>query len=113
MEAKENEEQIVFKVDPEPFLFWTSVSIPLAGDQVGQIRVQYLYMPPDEYRAFFDQGKEMTYLDALSALIKDWSGPDAPYSRETLERLVKNYPRAPKAFIAAYRDEIFGVAEKN
>lgn len=105
-------EEVLFKLDPEPS-FWAPVAIPMAGGKTGHIRVLFRHLSREEYSAFFAEHAGERDDAVLGLLINDWQGPDAPYSAPTLSRMLSNYPRAGAALVAAYRDELFGAAEKN
>lgn len=112
MQVQENEQAVVFTIDPEP-TFWAPVDIPMAGGKKGCIHVLFRYKDREQYAAFFDEHKGERDDEVLPLLIEGWEGPDAPYSAETLGRLLRNYPQAGVAMVAAYRDELFGAAVKN
>ena len=104
-------EKEIFKLEPEPS-FWASVEIPVPGG-VKTIHVRFKYRNIDEFAAFLQEIKDMEDIDALMLMIEEWQGPDAAFSRETLQRLLRNYPRATRPLYKTYRSELLGAAEKN
>lgn len=104
-------EKEIFKLEPAPS-FWTPVELPIPGG-VATIRVRYTYRNVDDFAAFVQTIKDMADVDALMLMIEEWSGPDAAFSKETLQRLLRNYPRATRALYKTYRTELLGAPEKN
>lgn len=52
-------------------------------------------------------------VDALMEIVAGWSGVDAEFSRENLERLLQNYGGSAFAIAAGYRDALVGARAKN
>ena len=104
-------EKILFKLEHGPS-FWTPVEIPIPGGVV-TIEVRYKYRNRDEFAEFVKEIKDFEDIDALMLMIEEWKGPDAAFSRETLERLMRNYPRSTRVLYRTYRTELMGAAEKN
>lgn len=112
MALDNNEEQIVFKVDPDP-TFWATVEIPMIGGKVGKLEVEFKFKDRDAYSEFFTVNDGKKDIEALPEIVVGWRGADAPYSVEALGRLLRNYPLSGAAFIKTYRDSIWGALEKN
>lgn len=102
----------IFKIDPAPS-FWAPVEIPMPGGQVGRFSIEYHYRNRDEYGELLQQAETLDDIDVLMLAIKGWKGPDAAFSKETLTRLLRNYPGATRVIFRTYREHLLGAAEKN
>jgi len=102
----------IFKLEPEP-TFWAPVEIPMPGGKVGKFSIEYHYRDRDAYVELLKQAETMDDIDVLMLAMKDWKGPSAAFSRETLERLLRNYPGATRVIFRTYRENLLGAAEKN
>lgn len=105
-------EEVLFKLEPEP-TFWAPVKIPMPGGQTGEIRVRFKYRNRDQYGELLKLADDSDDIEVLLLAIDGWEGADAAFSRETLERLLRNYPGATRALFRTYRDNLLGAAEKN
>lgn len=102
----------LFKLDPEPS-FWAPVEILMPGGKVGKFSIEYHYRDRNAYVELLKQAETMDDIDVLMLAIKGWKGPDAAFSRETLARLLRNYPGATRVIFRTYRSNLLGEAEKN
>lgn len=99
-------------IQPEP-TFWADVEFPVPGGTVAKIKVEFCHKDREEYQAFFQRNADKKDYESMPEIVASWKGLNVPYSAITLRQLFINYPSASAAFVAAYRDELFGAARKN
>lgn len=102
----------MFKLDPDP-TFWATVSIYIPGKGVGKFDVEYRHLSGDARQAYVDGLKEKTNLDALFDIVIGWRGVDRSFNKESLEKLLNDYPAAAAALFRTFWDELSGASEKN
>ncbi len=104
-----------FKIKANP-TFVANVSLSVHGQaerETVQITFKHLTQKGSaEYWAKVSQ-EHLTDLEALDLLIESWDGFDAAYSKENLDILLQNYPKASTELFTAYNAEMVVSAVKN
>ena len=102
----------LFDIDPDPS-FWAGVSIPVAGGEPVEVKMQFAYFDRDQYLDFWKEMEGKLDHEVLPQIVTDWRGFREPYSLSAMVRLLKKRPRAGRAILDAWKDELFGAPEKN
>ncbi len=99
-----------FQLQPKP-TFKVNVTIPRAGEEDGVITFTYKHKPLKEL-ADIEALEGKNAVDFLLEVTEAWALPDE-FTRENLETLLDNYPRALEAITRAYYNELMANREKN
>jgi len=103
----------MFKITPNP-TFTIPVAIPVPGGAGTEtLKVIYKHLGRKKFNELVDKLKDITDLDLMETIIAGWEGADAPYSRETLDNLLDNYPQSGRALWEAYLATFAWATEKN
>lgn len=96
-----------FSLVPEP-TFKAKVDIPVPGKKPQKLEFTFQWRSMDEFRAFMDSlGNYDSDTDAVMDLVTGWELSDA-FSRENVEKMVKNYIGSARAIINVYIEENAG-----
>lgn len=96
-----------FSLVPEP-TFKAKVAIPIPGKKPQNIEFTFKWRDGDALKEFVDAlGNFDTDTDAAMEFATGWDLADA-FSRENVEKLIKNYPGAAKALVTTYLGENAG-----
>lgn len=98
----------MFKLDPNP-TFKAKVKIPVPGaSSLPSIEFEFRHKTKTELKAFLEriQADPSKEVEQLEEIIVTWSGTDAEYGRDSLARLLDNYPAAGAAIAGAYVREL-------
>jgi hypothetical protein len=98
-----------FSLNPNP-TFKVDVNIPRAGEEEGVLTFTFKHKPLNELSSL-EQHDSMTGLDFLMDIVAGWALPEE-FTRENLDVLVNNYPKALEAVTRCYYSEILGSREK-
>ncbi|WP_055336310.1 phage tail assembly chaperone [Ralstonia solanacearum] len=106
----------MFSINPKP-TFAAEATIPVAGGGTEKLNLLFKHKRRDDVREFFARASEGTDgesdADVLLEIVEGWKDVDAPFSREALDRLVQNYPAAPRAIFDTYLAELTGQRRGN
>ena len=102
----------LFDIDPAPS-FWAPVEIPVAGGEPMTVEMQFIHLDRDQYVDFWKQHDGKKDCDVLPLVVTDWQGFREDYSATALSRLLTKRPRAGRAILDTWRDELFGAQDKN
>ncbi|GGX01426.1 phage tail assembly chaperone [Undibacterium macrobrachii] len=104
----------MFQIDPSP-KFWAQAAISVPGQKdPAMIDVQYNHLDADELKVFQTQTiVEKEPIDALMEIINDWKGASEEFNKQSLAKVLKNYPASGRQFYDAYIKELLGVKTKN
>lgn len=94
----------IFKLNPEP-TFRVSVPIPVPGAADMELEVEFRHKTRDELQAFFTGFQDRTDVECLMEIVAGWHNCETPFSREALETLLQNYPKANTAILGKYSAE--------
>lgn len=86
-----------------------TVKIPAPGGDV-TLKCEFKHFDTDAYEAMYArwQAAGTTARDALSEVMAGWSDVDAEFNLENLDKLCKNYHRAPLAIMDAFVSSLTG-----
>ncbi|MDQ0082944.1 phage gp29-like protein [Variovorax boronicumulans] len=99
------------KLNPEP-TFPAKVEIHVPGKEPAEIEFTFKHRDREELKDFAEAMKQMEDVDIILNLATAWDLTD-PFSKESVEVLVKKYYTAPKATFDTYLRELTGAKEKN
>jgi hypothetical protein len=106
----------IFEIDPNP-TFPAPVSLPRPGKTPVEVIFRFRHMDNDAYWAMLTESraKKEAAPAFLARFVDGWEGENinAPFSLETLGKLVKNYPKSAKVIFATFEAELIGALEKN
>ncbi|APF86966.1 hypothetical protein HI806_09520 [Ralstonia solanacearum] len=106
----------MFSINPKP-TFVAEADIPVAGGGTEKLTLVFKHKTRDDVQAYFEQvsagADGQTDADALLEILDGWKDVDVPFSREELNRLVQNYPGAPRAIFDTYLAELTGQRRGN
>lgn len=103
----------MFKIVPKT-TFSAEVSLSVPGEaKPATITVDFKHLSKKAIKAYFENLEGKTDAEALGEIIAGWSGVDAPYSAESLEMLIDNYPAAAGELFEAFRRELIEARRKN
>jgi len=96
-----------FTLTPEP-TFKAKVDIPIPGKKAQKVELTFKWRDSDDFKAFM-QGLESydSDTDAVMDFVTGWELSDA-FSRENVEKMVKNYIGSARAIINVYIEENTG-----
>lgn len=100
----------MFKLAPNP-TFRAKVTIPTPGDAPdGVIEFEFRHKTLGEMKRYAAELQAPGVDDAgkLAEIIVGWSGVEEEYSRESLGKLIDNFPAATTAIVAGYVRELAG-----
>ncbi|HND54520.1 MAG TPA: phage tail assembly chaperone [Pirellulaceae bacterium] len=97
----------MFKLQPDP-TFWSKVQIPVTGGEPQPLEVEFRHRTVDDLQAFAAAMRDRAPLDVCADMLVSWREADEEFSRDSLARLLQNYPLAADTFatsyLAAFRD---------
>lgn len=103
----------MFKLQPNPtFIAKAALSVP-GQAAPASIDVEYKHLSRPQLKAFYGGLADKTDAEALSEIMVGWKGPDAPFSQESLETLLDNYPASGGELFAAFRQNLQESRVKN
>lgn len=103
----------MFKLQPNP-TFNSKVSLSVPGEiSQAAITVTFKHLSRPKIKAYFDGLEGKTDSESLGEIILGWEGVDAPYSAESLQALLDNYPVAGNELFEAYRRDLMESRRKN
>ncbi|KXF93708.1 hypothetical protein AU082_09465 [Yersinia pestis] len=100
---------VKFTLVPSP-TFKVDVTIPRAGLDDGILTFTFRHMPVNEV-INMEKVEGQSGLDFAEKFIEGWALPEV-FSRENLEVLANNYPKAIEAIVGAFYRELLGNREK-
>ena len=103
------------KLNPNP-TFNAKVGIPVAGEEQPAVIVcTFKHMTREAYAAFAEglRSSSASDVDTLMQVLAGWDGPDEPFSREAVAKLVSGYHGAAFAISQAFADELTKARAKN
>ena len=104
---------MAFKINPNP-TFWAKASISVPGQKDPSIiDVEYKHLNKDELKAYQDGLDEKEPITALSEIMVGWKGTDEDFSKDSLAKVLKNYPASGRQFYEAFISELYGAKAKN
>lgn len=104
---------ITLKLNPSP-TFKATVHIPVPGEEKGApIVCEFAHMPKAEYDSFAASAGSRTDLQSTMHVLRGWEGPDAPFSEESVTKLLQNYAGAAFAIAEKYGTELLKVRAGN
>lgn len=106
----------IFTLDPNP-TFAVPVSLPVPGRDPVAVTFRFRHLDSDAFYAMLTESRtqQEKAADFLARFVDGWEGEaiNAPFSREALEKLTRNYPKAAQAIFLAYEQELVGALVKN
>lgn len=103
----------MFKLQPNP-TFFAKVDLSVPGESKPQsVEIEFRHMTCKELNSRAERIAKQTNFEALSEIIVGWKGIDAPFSGESLEALIDNYPMAAGELFSAFNRELFEARRKN
>lgn len=99
------------KLTPDP-TFLGKVEIHVPGKEPAEIEFTFKYRDKEELKVFAEAMATMEDADIILNLATAWDLSD-PFTKESVEVLVKKYYTAPKATFDKYLQELTGGKEKN
>lgn len=106
----------MFSIDPNP-TFTAPVDLPVPGKPPVTVMFRFRHKDNEAYWAMLTESraKGESAVEFLARFVDGWEGENinAPYSQETLGKLVSNYPKAAGAIFKAYEAELIGALAKN
>lgn len=103
----------MFKLEPNP-TFEATVQLSIPGQaRPGEVTVEYRHLDQDKLKAYYESLPGKSSADGLMEIVVSWRGFDAGFSREALDRLLKNYPASAGELYAAFRREMLESKAKN
>ncbi|MBI3144735.1 MAG: hypothetical protein HYZ18_05585 [Pseudogulbenkiania sp.] len=104
----------VLKHDP---VFTTDVKIPRADGKDGNLKIKFKYKDREELRSFMEElaaeGAKRSDLEVLLDIVVGWEEVDAPFTKESLDALLKTFHGSAKAVFDAYVPALMDGQEKN
>lgn len=96
-----------FSLVPDP-TFKAKVDIPIPGKKAQKVELTFKWLDSDDFKSFL-QGLESydSDTDAVMDFVTGWELSDA-FSRENVEKMVKNYIGSARAIINVYIEENTG-----
>lgn len=98
-------------LNPDP-TFSAKVEIHVPGKEPAEIEFVFKYRDKDELKEFAEAMATMGDADIILNLASGWDLTN-PFTKESVEVLVKKYYTAPKATFDKYLQELTGGKEKN
>ena len=103
----------MFKLQPNP-TFTTKVPLSVPGEvQPTSVTVTFKHLTRPKIQSYFEGLKGKTDTEGLGEIIVAWEGIDTPYSVESLQLLLDNYPTAAAELYDAFRTELMESRRKN
>lgn len=106
----------MFSLEPNP-TFTAPVDLPVPGKPPVKVMFRFRHMPNDVYWAMISESKAKneSAVDFLARFVDGWEGENinAPFSLESLGKLVNNYPKAAGVIFKVYDSELIGALGKN
>lgn len=106
----------LFTIDPNP-TFTLPVPLPVPGKSAVAVTFRFRHMDREAFFAMLTESREKqeSTADFLARFVDGWEGEsiNAPYSKEALDKLTRNYPKAGTAIFNAFEGELIGVLGKN
>jgi hypothetical protein len=103
----------MFKLEPNP-TFWAKVQLSIPGqEQPVEIEVEFKHLGREGLKGYYDALGKKTSAEGLAEIVMNWRGVDAEFSRESLEKLLANYPAAAGEFYDTFRRELLESKAKN
>lgn len=103
----------MFKINPNP-TFTAKVPLSIPGEaKPAMVDVEFKHLSKKAIKAFFENLEGKSDAESLGEIIVGWKGIDAPFSAETLEKLLDNYPAAGRELFDAFRVELMEARAKN
>ena len=103
----------MFKITPKNS-FTAKVALSVPGETRPQhVDVELKHLTKKGIKTYFDNLEGKSDVDALGEIMVGWSGIDVPYSAESLELLLENYPAAGAELFDAFRSELMEARRKN
>lgn len=106
----------LFTIDPNP-TFTLPVPLPVPGRSPVAVTFRFRHMDREAFFAMLEESREKkeSTADFLARFVDGWEGENinAAFSKESLDKLTRNYPKAGQAIFAAYEGELIGVLAKN
>lgn len=99
------------KLTPDP-TFVGTVEIHVPGKESAEIEFTFKYRDRDELKVFAEAMNTMEDADIIMNMATAWDLTD-PFTKESVEVLVKKYYTAPRATFEKYLQELTGAKEKN
>lgn len=104
---------MAFKINPNP-TFWAKANISVPGQKDSStIEVEFKHLNKDELKAYQDGLEEKEPVAALAEIITGWKGIDEDFTKDSLARLLKNYPASGRQLYEAFIGELYGSKAKN
>lgn len=88
------------------------LSIP-GNDRPAVVTLEFKHLNKKAMKEFFTGLEGKTDAEALSEVLLGWEDIDAPYSPESLETLLDNYPASAGEIFETYRQELLESRRKN
>lgn len=95
----------MFTLQPNP-TFRAKVAIPVPGAPSVKVEFEFRHKPKDELLAFLQATQGRDDIDVLLDVVVRWWDVDEDFSRESLNKLVQNYPGAGAAILGLYAKEL-------
>lgn len=104
----------MFPVDPDPTFTVEGVELSLPGraDPV-VVSLTFAHLTQAERDEFDAQFKDGPLRDAVTYLLRGWSGFSKPFSSEARDKVFDNYPTTVSEMWRTYRDEMTQSKRKN
>lgn len=103
----------MFKLQPNP-TFKSKVQISIPGaDKPAALEIEFKHLARPKIKEFFEGLEGKTDAEALGEIIVGWVGVDAPYSADSLQTLLDNYPAAGGELFEAFRRDLLESRRKN
>ncbi len=103
----------MFKLQPNP-TFTSKVKISIPGEaNPATVSVTFKHLDRPKIKAYFKGLEGKTDVEALGEIITAWEGIDAPYSQDSLQTLLDNYPAAGSELFGAFQRDLMESRTKN
>ena len=103
----------MFKINPNP-TFTAKVPLSVPGESKrATVDVEFKHLSRKAIQEFFQNLEGKTDAESLGEIIVGWKGIDAPFSAQSLETLLDNYPAAGRELFEAFRVELMEARAKN
>lgn len=101
----------MFKLQPKP-TFWAKVPIAIAGSpKPVLLDVEFNHLDRDTLRKYLDSLDDREDADSINEIVAGWKGVDEDFSRDSLEKLLSNYPGSAMSLVRVFAAESIGTKD--
>lgn len=94
----------IFKIAATP-TWWTTVKIPVAGEDPVELRVEFKRWTTSEIITAEERNKGKSVSEVVRGIVAGWSGQEREFSPEALDWVLEHVPGAGRALLTTFMSE--------